>query len=240
MQFQDHLIDSAAQMGISISPAQAQQFEAYHRMLVEANKVMNLTRVPDDEAEAIDRNYLDSIAPLAIPGMMDGVKRMVDVGTGAGFPGIPLAILCPSVKVILLDSLKKRLAFLDSVIEELHLNAVTVHARAEDGARKPHLREGFDLCTARAVASMQVLCEYLLPYARVGGRALCYKGPTLEDELGEAKKAIHVLGGRIESTHSAVIPGRDWDHRLCVVRKIAKTPPAYPRKAGEPARKPIR
>lgn len=239
MQFQEHLIESAARMGIAVSPAQAQQFETYHRMLVETNKVMNLTRVPDDEIEAIDRNYLDSIAPLAIPGMMDGVKRMVDVGTGAGFPGIPLAILCPDVKVILLDSLKKRLAFLDGVIEALHLNAVTVHARAEDGARKPHLREGFDLCTARAVASMQVLSEYLLPYARVGGRMLCYKGPTLDDELTAAQKAIRVLGGRVESTHAVAIPGRDWDHRLCVVRKIAKTPPAYPRKAGEPAKKPI-
>ncbi len=239
MNFQTHLIDSAARMGVAISPAQAQQFETYHRMLVETNKVMNLTRVPDDEAEAIDRNYLDSIAPLAVPGMMDGVKRMVDVGTGAGFPGVPLAILCPDVKVILLDSLKKRLGFLDSVIEALGLNAVTVHARAEDGARKPHLREGFDLCTARAVASMQVLSEYLLPYARVDGRALCYKGPTLEAELAEARKAIHVLGGRVESTHAVAIPGRDWDHRLCVVRKIGKTPPAYPRKAGEPSKKPI-
>jgi len=239
MQFCEHLIASAAKMGITVTPEQAQKFETYHNMLVETNKVMNLTRVPDDIAEAIDRNYLDSIAPLAIPGMMDGVKRMIDVGTGAGFPGIPLAIMCPDIKVILLDSLQKRLSFLDSVIEALVLNAVTVHSRAEDGAHKPHLREGFDLCTARAVAAANVLSEYLLPYAKVGGKMLCYKGPSLEDELAEAKKAIGILGGRIEGTHAIEIPGRDWDHRICVVRKIKKTPPMYPRKAGAPSKKPL-
>lgn len=218
------------------APNAAEHLARYGQMLIEKNQVMNLTAITDPDQVA-QLHMLDCASLLQCCDFQG--KRLLDVGTGAGFPGIPLSIMCPDVKVILLDSLQKRLTFLDSVIEALDLNAVTVHSRAEDGAHKPHLREGFDMCTARAVAATNVLSEYLLPYARVGGKMLCYKGPTLEEELTDAKRAIGILGGRIESTHAIEIPGRDWDHRICVVRKIKKTPPAYPRKAGAPSKKPL-
>ena len=173
------LIASAAQMGISLSDAQAEQFARYHEMLTEANARFNLTRVPDDLREAADRNYLDCMAPVAA-GALEGVQTLIDVGSGAGFPGIPLSILMPGTHVVLLDALDKRVKFLQSVADALHLNAEAVHLRCEDAARSPALRERFDCAVARAVAPMNVLAEYLLPFVRVGGRLLALKGPSLE------------------------------------------------------------
>ena len=231
------MLERAAAMGIPMNGEQAAQFEAYHEMLAEANGRMNLTRVPPDAREAADRNYLDCIAPLA-----DGLpeaQTAVDVGSGAGFPGIPLAIMLPGVRFTLLDALAKRVAFLNAVIARLGLNAEALHLRAEDAARRPGLREGFDLATARAVAPMNVLCEYLLPLTRVGGRALALKGPGMDEELAGAENALKTLGGAVERVQSLAIPGRDWDHRAVWIAKVAPTPEKYPRRAGMAEKKPL-
>ena len=233
----DLLLRRAEAAKIPLSREQAEKFEAYHRMLTEANAKFNLTRIPDDEAEAIDRNYLDCLAPLRFG--LDGVERAIDVGSGAGFPGVPLAICMAQTRFVFLDSLGKRVDFLNDVIAKLGLNAEAVHLRAEDGARRPELREAFDLATARAVASLNLLAEYLLPFVRVGGTMLAYKGPSLEEELAAAANALAILGGCFARSERADIPGRDWDHRLCWIEKIVATPEKYPRKAGKPEKNPL-
>lgn len=232
------LTAGAAAMGIAVSPAQAAQFARFHELLTEANRVMNLTRVPDDPREAVDRNYLDSLTPLAA-GLPGDVRALADVGSGAGFPGVPLAILLPQTRVVLVDSLGKRVKFLRSVIAELGLNAEAVHARAEDAGRLPELRERFDVVTARAVAPLNVLAELALPLARVGGLLIAYKGPGAAAEARQAERALAALGGRLQAERPAAIPGRDWDHRLLYVEKCAPTPQKYPRRAGEPGKNPL-
>ena len=224
--------------GLQLSYDQAQKFETYHRMLTQANAQFNLTRVPADMAEAIDRNYLDCCAPM-LGSFPAEVRTIVDVGSGAGFPGIPLAICHPDIHITMMDSLGKRVDFLKSVIDALDLNAAAVHFRAEDGARKPEYREAFDMATARAVAGLNLLSEYLLHFVKVGGWMLAYKGPTLEAELREAENALNLLGGSFVRQEKVLIPGRDWDHRLAYIRKTAPTPEKYPRKAGKPEKKPL-
>ena len=232
------LLERAAAMGIGMSDAQAEQFARYHDMLAQANARMNLTRVPDDPREAADRNYLDCVAALA--GGFPRVESAVDVGSGAGFPGIPLAIMLPETRFTLIDALGKRVEFLNAVIDALGLmNARALHLRAEEAARRAELREQFDLATARAVAPMNVLCEYLLPLARVGGRALALKGPGLEDELAAAGRAISLLGGELERVEALAIPGRDWDHRAAWILKTSPTPDGYPRRPGAAQKRPL-
>ena len=235
--FNEILIARFAAAGIPLSEKQAAQFERYHAMLTEANARMNLTRVPEDALEAVDRNYLDCASALS--GGFPDVQTAVDVGSGAGFPGIPLAIMLPGTRFVLIDALGKRVGFLNAVIEALGLNAAALHLRAEDAARRPELREAFDLATARAVAPMNVLCEYLLPFVRVGGRALALKGPGLDEELAQAENAIRTLGGRLERTQPLPIPGRDWDHRAAWIEKVAPTPGKFPRRAGMAEKRPI-
>ncbi len=224
------LLERAAAMGIPMSQGQAGQFNIYHNMLVEANARMNLTRVPEDAAEAVDRNYLDCIAPLAES--FPAVASAVDVGSGAGFPGIPLAIMLPDTRFTLVDALGKRVDFLRGVIDRLGLNAEALHLRAEDAARREGLREGFDLAVARAVAPMNVLCEYMLPLVKVGGHMLALKGPGLDEELARAENALKLLGGEVERVQPLAIPGRDWNHRAAWIAKTAPTPRKYPRRAG--------
>ena len=235
--FKTTLLAHAQAMGLVITEPQAAQFERYHALLTEANGRMNLTRVPEDPAEAIDRNYLDCAAVLA--GGFPSVERAVDVGSGAGFPGVPLSILLPDTHFVLIDALAKRVEFLKGVIDALGLNAEALHLRAEDAARKDELREAFDLATARAVAPMNVLSEYLLPFVRVGGWALALKGPGLEDELNQAEAAIATLGGRLERVQPLPIPGRDWDHRAAWIAKAAPTPEKYPRRSGVVEKRPL-
>lgn len=236
--FTKAMLERAAAAGIPLNMAQAEKFETYHRMLIEANARFNLTRVPEDEGEAIDRNYLDCIAPLAI-GLPEARASLIDVGSGAGFPGIPLAICLPETRIVLMDSLGKRVEFLQSVIGALGLNAQAVHLRAEDGARKPAYREAFDLATARAVAPLNLLCEYLLPFVKVGGRMLALKGPGLDEEVAAAENALATLGGQFLRSDALPIPGRDWDHRAAWIEKVVPTPDKYPRKAGKPEKKPL-
>ena len=236
--FTKAMLERAQAAGIPLNAVQAEKFETYHRMLIEANARFNLTRVPDDKAEAIDRNYLDCIALLAI-GLPEARASLIDVGSGAGFPGIPLAICLPETRIVLMDSLGKRVEFLHSVIEALHLNARAVHLRAEDGARKPEYREAFDLATARAVAPLNLLCEYLLPFVKPGGRMLALKGPGLDEEVAAAENALSILGGRFLRSDALPIPGRDWDHRAAWIEKVAPTSDKYPRRAGKPEKKPL-
>lgn len=233
----DTMLRRAADAGIALTAEQAAKFETYHNMLMAANARFNLTRVPEDISEAIDRNYLDCILPLKAG--IGNVQRIIDVGSGAGFPGIPLSICLPDVHFVLLDSLGKRVDFLKSVIDALQLNAEAIHMRAEDAARLPQLRESFDIATARAVASLNLLSEYLLPFVKVGGRMMVLKGPGLDEEAAAAENALNILGGKYSHADAAVIPGRDWDHRIAWIDKLAPTPEKYPRKAGKPEKKPL-
>lgn len=233
------MLRRAQEAGVSLTREQAAKFETYHKMLTEANARFNLTRVPEDISEAIDRNYLDCIMPLK-NGLPEGVKRVIDVGSGAGFPGIPLSICLPDVHFVLLDSLGKRVDFLKSVIEALNLNAEAIHMRAEDAARLSGLREGFDIATARAVAALNLLSEYLLPFVKPGGHMMALKGPGLTEEAAEAEKALSILGGKFAREEAVCIPGRDWDHRIAWIEKVSPTPAKYPRKAGKPEKAPLR
>lgn len=227
------------QCGIPATQELAQGLATYHRLLMDWNTRMDLTAVTE-EAEMLDRHYVDALSPLARPGLLPQTGTLIDVGTGAGFPGLPLAMACPGLRVTLLDAQQKRLNFLEAVIRELGLTNVTLcHSRAEDGARNPALRERFDVAVARAVAALPVLAEYLLPYVRVGGMALCWKGPALRQELEAGKAAAVLLGGRVEEPLPVSFPGRDWEHLLLPIRKREKTLRQYPRKAGTPGRCPL-
>ena len=232
------LIENARRMGIEITSGQADMFCRYHEMLTEANRSMNLTRVPDDPAEAVDRNYLDSITPL-IHALPENARTLADVGSGAGFPGIPLAIMLPGIRITMIDALDKRVKFLNDVARELGLNASAVHARCEDAGKNPALREQFDVVTSRAVASLNILCELSLPLVRVGGHMIAYKGPAWQEEAVQARNALSVLGGRIADAKPADIPGRDWNHMLVYIEKVAPTPEKYPRRPGMPEKKPL-
>ena len=212
----------------------------YHAMLADWNTRMNLTG-DTDFATSLTRHYLDSLAPLAYAELFATGARLIDVGSGAGFPGLPLAIARPDLQVTLLDSLSKRIAFLGAVTKELGLtNVRLIHSRAEDGARQPELRERFEVAVARAVAPLPVLCELLLPYVRVGGRMVCYKGPSAEDELSAGEKAARLLGGGPIENRPVFLPSApDWRHCVLVCPKEAKTVRQYPRKAGTPTRQPL-
>lgn len=227
----------AARMGLELDDTAAQRFARYYDLLVEGNQKMNLTAVLEPE-EAVDRHFLDSIAPAVLGLLPEGVK-MVDVGTGAGFPGLPLLIARPDIQLTLVDSLNKRLEFLRGVLEELDLEAEIVHMRAEDFSRQPQYREQFDLAAARAVASVSPLMEYLLPCVKRGGAAICWKGPDIVQEAENARKAIFLLGGKAREPIAYRVPEHDWQHCLFVVDKVSGTPKAYPRKAGTPVKKPL-
>ncbi len=234
----EKLIVRAAEMGIEISASQADGFAAFHEMLVDANAKTNLTRVPDDTDEAIDRNYLDCIAPVA-GSLFAGAHTLIDVGAGAGFPGIPLSIMLPDVEVTLLDSLGKRVDFMASVIRELGLNARAVHLRAEEAGRQRNMRAAYDIAVSRAVAPLCVLAEFALPLVRIGGKMIAYKGPAWETELSQAERALLLLGGRFRKAQDADIPARNWAHVLLEIEKEAPTPEKYPRRPGMPEKRPL-
>ena len=215
-----------------------ERMEIYLALLKEWNSRMDLTASLED-GEIIDRHFVDSLTVLKTA-LIPEHASLIDVGTGAGFPGLVLAMARPDLEVTLLDAQQKRLNFLQAVISAAEVpNAVTVHARAEEGARKKEFREQFDVAAARAVAPLNVLCEYLLPYVKIGGCALCWKGPALRDELEAGRRAAHLLGGRLEMPASCPVYGQDWDHRILPVRKTEKTAAAYPRKPGTPKAKPL-
>lgn len=231
--------------GIPVSDEQLRQLEDYYRLVTEKNKVMNLTAITERN-EFIEKHLLDSLAPLFSSGELRELftgknhPRLIDVGTGAGFPGIPLKILCPGLSVTLLDSLNKRVLFLEEVIRELGLKDIeAVHFRAEEGGREVTLRESFDLAVSRAVADLAVLAEYDLPFVRVGGTFLAYKAGEIDEELKNAKRAIDKLGGKAESPVHMTIPGTDIRRALIPIRKVRPTPKAYPRKPGTAKKTPL-
>ena len=230
--------------GILLSDEQLRQLELYYEMVVEQNRVMNLTSITEPD-EFIEKHLLDSLAPLAAD---EGLKalltksgaRLIDVGTGAGFPGIPLKIVCPSLSVTLLDSLRKRVDFLQNVIDTLKLKDIkAVHLRAEEGGRDPLYREQYDLVVSRAVAALSILTEYDLPFAKVGGTFIAYKSAAAEEELAQAKNAISKLGGKAGPPISLVLPDTDIQRTLIPIRKVRPTPKAYPRKPGTAKKNPL-
>ena len=228
-----------AACGIPHDPSLPEKLLRYHALLLDWNSRMDLTAVTEED-EMIDRHYVDSLMALSVAGLLPERGTLIDVGTGAGFPGLPLALALPGYQVTLLDAQRKRLDFLQAVIDELGVTNVTlIHSRAEDGARRPDCRERFDMAVARAVAPLAVLAEYLLPYVKVGGKAICWKGPALTGELTQGRRAAFLLGGRAEEPIPVVIPGRDWQHLLLPIHKTQKTARQYPRKAGTPGKSPL-
>ena len=230
----DILKEGSKKLGIDLSDAQIDTLIKYKELLVEWNEKINLTAITDDFG-VYTKHFLDSLTTL----LTDKVKGdVIDVGTGAGFPGLVLKISKPEINLTLLDSLNKRINFLKEVSSEMGLEGIEfIHARAEDGARRE--REKFDTVVSRAVANMTVLAELCLPFVKVGGYFLALKGPMAEEELANAKRAIKILGGEIEDIFSAEIPFTDLSHKIIIIKKVRQTPMQYPRKAGIPSKTPI-
>lgn len=237
-EFRQYVKQGAKELGIELSEAQIEMFCVYRSMLVEANRVVNLTSITDDQGIAV-KHFVDSLSCLQVAGAGDW-RSLVDVGTGPGFPGLVLKIMKPDARVVLLDSVRKKVDFVRDVVDSLDLNGVeTIHGRAEDLGKAAEYREKFDLAVGRGVASMSALAEYCLPLVRVGGRFVAMKGPRVMDEMGEGSKAIEILGGGQPKLHNLSLPYEAGERILVVVRKERKTPKKYPRKAGVPARRPL-
>ena len=231
-------LQALSELHITLSDRQKQQFLVYYEMLVEKNKVLNLTAVTGFE-EVLQKHFLDSLSVCRVLGF-SGKKKGIDIGTGAGFPGIPLKIVFPDLEVVLLDSLQKRLSFLQEVIEELGLEQVSLlHERAEDAGRDPAYREQFDFCVSRAVANLSVLSELCIPFVKKGGTFVSYKSGKAEDEIRHAGRAVRLLGGAKPKVERFFLPGSDLERILVVVEKKDPTPSNFPRKPGIPAKKPI-
>lgn len=230
------------QLSITLSVEQKQQFLTYYEYLVEKNKVMNLTAITEYE-EVITKHFLDSLAVVKTscfkPEKLAG-KRLIDIGTGAGFPGIPLKIAFPELEILLLDSLNKRINFLNEVTEMLGLTKInTVHGRAEDYAKQKGYRESFDFCVSRAVANLSTLSEYCIPFVKPGGCFISYKSGSVDQELIQAEKAVKILGGQREEVVRFSLADTDMDRSFVVIRKAKPTPKKYPRKAGLPSKEPL-
>jgi 16S rRNA (guanine527-N7)-methyltransferase len=225
-------------LGITLTSRQQEQFVQFYELLVEWNKVMNLTGITEYE-EVNEKHFVDSLSLVqAID--INKIETVIDVGTGAGFPGIPLKIAFPHLKIVLLDSLNKRINFLNTVISELGLTEITtIHGRAEDYAKQAEYREQFDLCVSRAVANLSTLSEYCLPYVKTGGMFIPYKSGEIDDEVQQAKKAIHTLGGKLDEVIEFQLPGTEINRSFVKIHKIQNTAKRYPRKAGMPAKEPL-
>ncbi len=232
----------AAPFGVEVTPELADRLGIYARLLVEWNQKMNLTAITDPVGIAV-KHFADSLT--APPLMPKGASSLIDVGTGAGFPGVPLALLRSDCKLTLLDSLNKRLTFLDTVCREVGLDATLIHARAEEGGRRPDLRERYDVACARAVANLPVLAEYCLPFVKVGGRFIALKGPDADRERTEAARGIGVLGGKVADVTALTLPTEPvaglepMERRLVRVDKVRPTPATYPRHGSKIAKKPL-
>ncbi len=241
----DQMIKDFSEFGISLSDYQLNQFNTYYDLLIEWNSFMNLTAITDFD-EACKLHFVDSISSCKYFDFSASDYSLIDIGTGAGFPGVPLKIVFPELHVTLFDSLNKRLKFLNEVIDKLNLNEkgsiTTLHGRAEEYATKKEgsLRESFDIVVSRAVANMSTLSEYCLPYVKVGGKFIAYKSEKASDELLKAKGAIHLLGGKLSSSFDFVLPDSEVQRTICIVDKIEPTSKKYPRKAGIPSKQPLK
>lgn len=234
----DLFLKDLEELQISLSEKQLIQFMSYYELLVEWNRVMNLTAITGFD-EVMKKHFIDSLSLVKAYDVTKS-KTVIDIGTGAGFPGIPLKIAFPNFKITLLDSLNKRINFLNTVIDELGLEEIsTIHGRAEDFAKKGKLREQYDLCVSRAVANLSTLSEYCLPYVKLGGYFISYKSEKIMDEKTAAEHAISILGGKTENQISFLIPNSDIYRNLFVIRKEKETPDKFPRKAGLAAKEPL-
>lgn len=225
-------------LGITLTETQQKQYDTFYELLVEWNKVMNLTGITDYE-EVNEKHFIDSLSLVkAID--IHKVNSVIDIGTGAGFPGVPLKIAFPHLKIVLLDSLNKRINFLNTVITTLGLQSIeTIHGRAEDFAKQTQYREQFDLCVSRAVANLTTLSEYCVPYIKVGGMFVPYKSGEIDEEVTQAKNALQILGGELEDVIKFQLPGTEIGRSFVKIRKIKNTGKKYPRKAGLPAKEPL-
>ena len=226
------------ELGIKQDQNQLERFHKFYQLLIEWNKVMNLTGITEYE-DVVEKHFVDSLSIIkAID--LSRIHTVIDVVTGAGFPGIPLKIAFPHLRVVLLDSLNKRIKFLDEVIFQLGLTEIrTIHGRAEEYARKEEYREQFDLCVSRAVANLSTLSEYCLPYIQVGGMFVPYKSGEIDDEVEQSKKAVRILGGNIKKVMKFELPGTDIHRSFVLIHKEQHTQKKYPRKAGIPAKEPL-
>ena len=236
--FKQELRQAAESYGLPLTEEQLSRFERYYELLIEWNQKMNLTAITEPREVAV-KHMIDSLSAWD-DSLFSPEASLVDVGTGAGFPGIPLKILYPELRLTLLDSLNKRIRYLQTVVEELGLTEVRcVHARAEEAARQKEYREQFDIAVSRAVARLPILAEYCLPFVKNGGIFAALKGMQYEQEAQEARKALGMLGGQLAAVHPVQLPGLEDKRAVIYVRKTGKTPAAYPRKAGTPEKNPL-
>lgn len=233
---QDLLVNGAKEFSLNLDDSQTEKLLKYKDILKEWNEKMNLTAIEEDR-DIMIKHYIDSLS--IVPYLKDRGQSLIDVGTGAGFPGIPVKIILPAMDITLLDSLEKRVKFLDEVIHNLKLNEIrTVHARAEDLGIKQEFREKFDVAVARAVANLPVLLEYCLPFVKVGGIFIAMKGSNIE-EIEASRKALDALGGKIEDIKEILLPQSDMKRNIILIKKFRQTPTRYPRKAGKPSKDPL-
>ena len=226
------------ELGITLNEVQKQQFITFYEYLVEKNKVMNLTGITEFQ-EVLVKHFLDSLACVKAV-EMNKINKIMDIGTGAGFPGVPLKIAFPHLEACLLDSLKKRVNFLEETFDLLKLEDITaIHGRAEEFAKNKSYREQYDLCVSRAVSNLATLSEYCLPYVKTGGYFISYKSGTVQEEVEQAQKAVKILGGKIQDVVYFQLPDSEIQRSLVVIEKIKATPGRYPRKAGTPLKEPL-
>ncbi|MFQ8639457.1 MAG: 16S rRNA (guanine(527)-N(7))-methyltransferase RsmG [Acutalibacteraceae bacterium] len=238
MDIRNELIQKAKEIGVKVSPQQAEQFQNYLDLLLERNEVVNLTAITDPH-EAVVKHFVDSLTLLKAVEIKKGAK-LVDVGTGAGFPGLPVKIMRPDIELTLLDSLNKRLIFLKDVCAAIGVEANCIHKRAEEAGRDVKLRESFDIATARAVANMNTLAEYCIPLIKMKGIFAAMKGPGLEEEMALAKRAVSALGCKVVKTAPFTLPDAEHSERnIAVMQKTAFTPKVYPRHGGTITKKPL-
>ncbi len=232
------LKEGAREFGLELSPEELDRFDTFTGLLLSWNQKFNITRITEPEEIAV-RHYLDSLAPLLFVKPAKGAS-VIDIGTGGGMPGLPLKIVRPDLKLSLLDAVRKRLTFIEAAAGEMGLSDVSVvHSRAEDAGRDRLFRERYDFAVSRAVARLRLLLELCLPFCKVGGTFIAYKGPDVEEELEEAKRALRLLGGEVEAVHKFTLPHGGEARTLIFVKKKGKTPAQYPRKAGVPERDPL-
>lgn len=240
MDYDIHIFEEGLrELNLELNDIQKKQFLDFYEYLIEKNKVMNLTGITDFQ-EVLVKHFLDSLMVAKIIDM-GKIKSMMDIGTGAGFPGVPVKIMFPDTKSVLLDSLNKRVKFLEETFELLKLSNISViHGRAEEYAKNKEYRERFDLCVSRAVSNLATLSEYCLPYVKKGGVFVSYKSGKVQEEVEEAGKAIEILGGKVKEVMYFSLPGSDIERSLVVIEKVKNTPGKYPRKAGTPLKEPIK
>ena len=233
--FSEELEIASNQIELKLAKEQIEKYYKYMNLLLEWNEKINLTAITEPK-EIVLKHFIDS---LTIAKYIKDNEKLIDVGTGAGFPGIPLSIVKENTNIILLDSLNKRINFLEEAKQNLKLeNVKTIHGRAEEFGKNKKERESYDIATSRAVAPLNILLEYLLPLVKVGGKAICMKGPNIE-EIENAKNALEILGGQIEKVEEIILPNSDIKRNIIIIKKIKNTPSKYPRKPGTPSKEPI-